>query len=125
MADSYILVYLNNKPTRIELSSFETNSLYFAGGIWIGALASRESVVVYVCQRRIPTCDSKSFISGSDISNQCSALTRHCDNANICGTGTCAYSDQSNYICHCEGTGFGGDRCDRCKLPISNISGPI
>lgn len=38
MADSYILVYLNNKPTRIELSSFETNSLYFAGGIWIGAL---------------------------------------------------------------------------------------
>lgn len=38
MADNYILVYLNSKPTRIELSSFETNSLYFAGGIWIGAL---------------------------------------------------------------------------------------
>lgn len=40
LTGSYILVYLNNKPTRIDLSSFETNSVYFAGGIWIGALSA-------------------------------------------------------------------------------------
>lgn len=72
--------------------------------------------IIYFHFRTDSNMRLESFISGSDISNQCSALTRHCDNANICGTGTCAYSDQSNYICHCEGTGFGGDRCDRCKL---------
>lgn len=58
----------------------------------------------------------ESFITGNGISNQCTVVTRHCDTANICGTGTCRYSGNGGYECHCEGTGFGGDRCDRCKV---------
>ncbi|XP_062614011.1 uncharacterized protein LOC134275752 isoform X2 [Saccostrea cucullata] len=132
LSANYILVSLNNKPTRIDLTSFERNSLYFADGIWIGALPeenlswytyARQGYVGCIGDLTLHQLDSnmrlQSFIAGSGISSQCSVLTRHCDNANICGTGTCRYTDQGGFACSCQGTGFGGDRCDR--WPVTSI----
>ncbi|XP_056012893.1 uncharacterized protein LOC125678424 isoform X7 [Ostrea edulis] len=132
LTGSYLLVYLNNKPTRIELSSTESNSLYFGGGIWIGAQPkenlswysyARHGYVGCIGDLTLHRLNSnmrlESFITGNGISNQCTVVTRHCDTANICGTGTCRYSGNGGYECHCEGTGFGGDRCDR--WPITSI----
>ncbi|XP_060080039.1 uncharacterized protein LOC132559438 [Ylistrum balloti] len=129
-----IVVHLDEDSKIVQLTTAEQNQLMFNRGLYIAGLPPKRNFPGYLwSQRGYRGCFSKLRIDDNitsilgpvtvndqtGLSTTCQ-LTPHC-NPDSCLHGICR-EGMDRYVCNCDGTGYGGMRCDTVA-PIGQFRG--